>query len=138
MGVIFLISSRLLKDAAAFDATERLFGSLNYVVRKLAHVAEYAILAYFWFRSIWTRRDRFGVSVRWSVVLTVAYAITDELHQATVPMRSGAWTDVVIDGAGAILMALALIRVERTGNTVWRRRLLGQPAANGGVADERS
>ena len=41
MGVIFLLSSSLLAPHMSAEGTEGLFGSLNYVARKCAHVADY-------------------------------------------------------------------------------------------------
>lgn len=75
-------------------------------VRKSAHIAEYLFLygtmlfaLYHWDlrrnRLIWT-----------AYALTVLYACTDEFHQLFVPGCSGQFTDVLIDGSGAFLIAL--------------------------------
>ena len=109
MAMIFLISSHLLANTASFDSTGLLFGSINYVARKMAHVAEYAILAYLWFRSLWSRREGFRRAVFWSLVLSVLYAVTDEFHQSMVPERLGVWTDVLFDAAGALLACALLV-----------------------------
>ena len=37
------------------------------------------------------------------MLVAVAYAVTDEVHQLFVPGRSGRITDVLIDGAGAVV-----------------------------------
>ena len=97
MGLIFLMSSRWMAFGMSADATEAWFGVLNYVVRKLAHLGEYAILTYLWLRSIWTEPRRFGPCLAWSAVLSVCYAVTDEFHQYAVPERLGTWTDVLYD-----------------------------------------
>ena len=74
--------------------------SLTDVVRKIAHIMEYGVLAsvaYFAFR-------RFS----WAFVFSVLYAASDEIHQIFVPGRGPRVTDVLIDSFGAIL-ALSLI-----------------------------
>jgi VanZ family protein len=127
MGVIFLLSSSLLAPHTSAEGTEELFGSLNYVMRKCAHVAEYAVLAYLWFRSIRPRAGGIRSRLGWSVLLSVLYAATDELHQALIPERLGTWSDVVFDTAGALGGALALWAVWRRGRPEFRDRVLGSP-----------
>ncbi len=71
------------------------------MLRKGAHLTVYASLAIALRRGLLAH----GVDGRRAVVgawlLAVAYAVTDELHQATVPTRHGAPLDVAIDAAGA-------------------------------------
>jgi VanZ family protein len=125
MALIFLASSSLLVDSMDFEATEEVFGSLNYFARKLAHIVEYAILAYLWLRSLCTAPDRFHRCLVWSILLTVVYAVTDEVHQAFVPQRLGLWSDVVFDAVGALCMGYVLRRIYREGSAELRRRVLG-------------
>lgn len=107
------------------DATEAWFGVLNYVVRKLAHLMEYAILTYLWLRSIRTESRRFGPCLAWSAVLSVCYAVTDEIHQCVVPERLGTWTDVLYDAAGVLLMVYLLWNIRSGENAALKRRILG-------------
>lgn len=125
MGLIFLMSSRWMAFGMSADATEAWFGVLNYVVRKLAHLAEYAILTYLWLRSIRTEPRRFGPCLAWSAVLSVCYAVTDEFHQYAVPERLGTWTDVLYDAAGALLMVYLLWKIRNGKNAAFKRRILG-------------
>ena len=126
MGVIFLLSSSLLAPHASAEGTEGIFGGLNYLMRKCAHVAEYALLAFFWFRSIRPRGDGCRSRLAWSVFLSVLYAATDELHQAYIPERLGTWSDVVFDTAGALGAATVLWAVWRWGSVEIRDRVLGE------------
>ena len=128
MGVIFLLSSSLLAPHMSAEGTEEVFGSLNYLTRKCAHVAEYAVLAFLWFRSIRPRAGGIRSRLGWSVLLSVLYAVTDELHQALIPERLGTWSDVLFDAAGAVWMALALWAIWRMGNARIRNRVLGAEA----------
>ncbi len=81
------------------DAEE--IGVAHAIVRKLAHVTEYAILALLTFRAL---DDPNRTLVRiglWTLVLCAAYAASDEFHQAFVGSRTGAPADVLLDTVGA-------------------------------------
>jgi VanZ family protein len=68
----------------------------------IAHVAEFAILAVLAYRVFSTSGLR-PVAYVWgaTLLLTVGYAGTDELHQAFVPGRVPAWEDIGYDSLGA-------------------------------------
>jgi VanZ family protein len=82
-------------------------GGWDLVLRKIAHVVEYAILGALLFRATGRARVAFG--------LGVLYAMTDEFHQTFVPGRVGAAHDVVIDAAGIALGVLVYrsLRIRR-------------------------
>jgi VanZ family protein len=92
-GVIFTFSS--------IPSLSTHLGTWDYVLRKLAHATEYAILAVLLVRATG--------SYAWAFALTVAYAATDEFHQTFVRGRHGTPVDVAIDAAGA-LVGLAILR----------------------------
>jgi VanZ family protein len=69
----------------------------DFVLRKLGHAGAYATLAVAWLWALGLRRAGLALA------LTVAYAVVDELHQATVPTRHGSPLDVAIDAAGGLL-----------------------------------
>lgn len=81
--------------------------AVRWCVRKTAHLTEYAILAWLWWRAL--RRPVRHDARPWSwrvaglALLAVAlYAATDEWHQSFVPNRTGAVRDVMIDTAGGL------------------------------------
>ena len=74
-------------------------GTWDTVLRKLAHVAEFAILGGLLLRAVRSP----GVAF----VLGVLYAVTDEVHQAFVEGRHGSPVDVAIDAAGVLAGVLA-------------------------------
>ena len=80
----------------AFSATPDLSSGLkyDYPLRKAGHMAVFAVL--------WALARR-PLGDGWGLVFSVFYAMTDEYHQTFVPGRAGAWTDVLLDGAGAFL-----------------------------------
>jgi len=84
-------------------------GTWDLVLRKLAHVGEYAILGALLLRAL--GRQRLAAAF----ALGVAYAVTDEYHQTFVEGRSGTATDVAIDAAGVALGILAWRRLRRVG-----------------------
>jgi VanZ family protein len=110
MGSIYALTSLPGTDA---DTTEKAFGVLNYLVRKAAHLTEFAVLAALWYASIegglrrWRAR---AAAAAWS--LASLYGLSDEVHQAFVPNRSPSGYDVVLDSAGALL-GLLLLRLLR-------------------------
>jgi VanZ family protein len=69
----------------------------DFVLRKLAHITVFAILAYLTAGSFSSQRKPYLLIV---IVAVVSYALIDELHQASVPTRSGNARDVLIDSLG--------------------------------------
>jgi VanZ family protein len=87
-------------------------GTLDTVLRKLAHMAEYALLVFLWWRAL--RRplaERAAVAL--AVAISLVYAGTDEFHQSFVEGRHGTPVDVLIDSVGMAAVALLLLRRAR-------------------------
>ena len=78
-------------------------GTWDTILRKLAHVAEYAILGALLGRAV--RRPGAALA------LGVLYAVSDEVHQVFVEGRHGAPLDVLIDTAGVVAGLLAWQRL---------------------------
>lgn len=77
------------------------------VVRKLAHIAEYAMLG-FWLTltlRVYTRRVLSHFS--WPLLFGLAIPVCDEFLQTFVSGRSGQVSDILIDFGGVCLGALA-------------------------------
>jgi len=79
-------------------------------VRKIAHMTEYALFAL----SVYIALAIDGLTWRWTkyaaLLIVIAYACTDELHQLFISGRNGSFVDVLIDAAGgfiAILICMA-------------------------------
>jgi len=79
-------------------------GTWDLVLRKCAHVTEYAILGLLLARALQRELPAFG--------LGVLYAVSDEFHQSFVRGRHAAPLDVAIDAAG-VLIGLAAWRHAR-------------------------
>lgn len=84
-------------------------GQLNFIVRKLAHFTEYAVLTtlgyWGWVNGIGRSPQQ---SLQLALIISILFAISDEFHQRFVPGRTSLITDVLIDCLGASLAALAL------------------------------
>lgn len=83
-------------------------GILEFLIRKLAHAAEYGILGILLGTTIysskrWQKKWQFK-----TICLCALYACTDEFHQLFVPGRSGQVRDVAIDLFGAFCAVLLL------------------------------
>ena len=78
------------------------FGTLDFVLRKIAHVTEYFVLFLLNRRAFagsfgdWTARKT-GIA---AMIFSVLYAASDEFHQSFVPTRGPSVVDVGIDTAG--------------------------------------
>lgn len=103
MGVIF-----------TFSAIPGLHSTLepryDFILRKAAHAAEYAVLAWLVFRALSFHGLTKGRAVTAAVVWALLYAVSDEYHQTFVFGRHGAVRDVVIDAAGIVGSALWIIK----------------------------
>jgi VanZ family protein len=94
-GVIFALSS--------VPSLSTGLGVWDEILRKGAHLTEYAILGLLLFRAVGQEVPAF--------LLGVAYAVTDEIHQAFVRGRHSSPFDVAFDAAGValgLLIALSL------------------------------
>ena len=82
---------------------------LQFIVRKSAHFLAYAILGGLCFESLSTldklsKKKTFFIAL----LISVLYAISDEIHQYFVPGRACQFRDVMIDSCGA-LFGIAVI-----------------------------
>ena len=82
---------------------------LKEVSDKVLHAVEYGILSLLCYRAF---RWAAGPAVaRQAVVLAIVtasvYGITDEVHQAFVPLREASWQDWLADTIGAVIGAMS-------------------------------
>lgn len=126
LAVIFFLSS----PAGAMSETSRIIGPLlqfffpdmsyetrqviHGLVRKLAHLTEYAVLAFFAVRALSLSAP--GFVQRWRYVLALVFvgviASIDEVNQSFEATRTGAIIDVLIDILGGAAMILLLWRLK--------------------------
>ncbi len=102
-------SSRIIEPFVRWlipDISDEAVGTTVLVVRKGAHVTEFAIFTLLLLRAasatLWKLNAPWnGNAAKFALVVSVLFAISDEIHQSYVPGRQGAVMDVVIDSAGA-------------------------------------
>lgn len=85
---------------------------VNHVLRKTGHFIGYGILGYLWFRALsrtMTRSARMACAAL-AIACTFIVASLDEFHQSFSPGRTAAFSDVMLDTCGAVvLVAIAMI-----------------------------
>lgn len=90
------------------EITEAQLAAVHLLTRKVAHFAEYGVLAFLARRAFITstsdflRRHWFGVSL----ALVILNALIDELHQSFVPDRSASIYDSAIDVLGGLTVLM--------------------------------
>lgn len=91
---------------------EERLGSINHFIRKSAHFSEYALLSCSFMLHLLVLHKRGRQLVLPPVLLSAAYAVTDEFHQTMISGRGGMLSDVLLDtcgaAAGAIIFHLIL------------------------------
>ena len=90
----------------------RLCEQLSTPVRKCAHITEYMILhvtilfgLYQWSEDVKVNRVQW---LKYAWIMTVVYAMTDEVHQLFVQGRAGRISDVLIDSIGVTIITVLL------------------------------
>jgi len=105
------------------DLTPAGFRFAHSIIRKSAHLIEYAILGALTCRAL----TEPGAGVRRAVVVRTlaccaAYALLDEAHQALVPSRTGSGIDILVDVTGATIGTLLLASWRGPAQNVPRKR----------------
>ena len=87
------------------------WGTWDIILRKIAHITEYGILAFLIWRAIFhSVKINLSKTYAWAGALSLLYAISDEIHQSFVPTRHGSIYDILIDGLGIGLMLFLIVR----------------------------
>ena len=92
----------------AQQMTPAMIDVTDFIIRKVAHVTEYAILSLLVSRSVGIKMNS---TIRERLVpagISSLYALSDEFHQSFVPSRGATYTDVMWDTLGAIIGATIL------------------------------
>src|SRR5699024_6504703 len=80
--------------------------TLGLLVRKGAHIGEYAVLGAL---LAWALPGHSLRRATITLAIGIAYAITDEVHQLFVPGRAGQVSDVLIDTVGVVVGVAAVL-----------------------------
>ena len=82
--------------------------TLTFLIRKLAHMSEYAILALFTYYALIKIAFNKRIIFQITFLISFLYACSDEFHQLFISGRSGQFTDIIIDSTGCLIMLLFL------------------------------
>ncbi|WP_153724121.1 VanZ family protein [Heliorestis convoluta] len=85
------------------DNLDDALGKANAIVRKQAHVGVYFVLGFLTINAFRRSGIQTASSYWLAFSLSVAFAVSDEIHQLYVPGRSGEIMDVLYDSTGALL-----------------------------------
>jgi len=138
MAIIFIFSTNL----GSIDHTNSLFipiitffvpnisdrhlRMILVLIRKLGHMAEYAILSALWFLRLNQGKHRGRVRpILWAIGLSILYATTDEAHQFFVSSRTASVIDIGFDAMGAMLAPTVCNLFETKSFSVIQRKFFG-------------
>ena len=82
-------------------------GQWDFIFRKIAHLTEYAILTFLFFRAA-VKNLSSKKALSYAALFSLTYALTDEYHQLFVFGRQGSLNDIFIDSLG-VFFAVFLI-----------------------------
>ena len=110
---------RWLKPDISLEA----LASIHFMIRKLAHLTEYAILALLLLRASIRTTNIKNKPILYASVWAGCFivAVSDEFHQTFVASRSASIVDVMIDSAGATLGLLLGVVLARRRSTQLRK-----------------
>lgn len=115
LGFIFSLSAQDAEESKELSDSlvSRIIEWINLYIdgetlRKIAHMLEFTALAFSLNNAIFATWEKKNSSII-SFVLTVAVMISDEIHQIFVPGRAFQFSDLLIDGIGAIIGVIAYI-----------------------------
>ncbi|HNU96779.1 MAG TPA: VanZ family protein [Candidatus Portnoybacteria bacterium] len=96
-GVIFMLSAipNLKTDSEQ-----------DFLLRKIAHMVEFGILTWLFFRALNQEKISFRKTLIFSFIFALFYACSDEFHQLFVRNRHGSLADVGIDAMGIFIFCL--------------------------------
>ena len=83
----------------------------DFVIKKTAHVVEYAILAVLLYRAMIGSDVEKKKAIIFSMLIVSLYGFTDEFHQSFTPGREPRIRDVIIDTIGGALGVLTFCKV---------------------------
>lgn len=113
LGIMLTIFWFSNQDANVSDTQSGFFAMLLpflsvWVIRKIAHMTLYAILAFC------AACSQIKPSFKKVLLFCACYACTDEFHQLFIPGRSGEISDVCIDCLGACIGFLLFTGIKKT------------------------
>lgn len=92
----------------SLEEKDYIFSNFSYFIRKCAHFFIYSILFLFSYICFYMFFKKWYIINIGPLVISLIYAITDEIHQSFSINRGPAVKDVIIDFLGALMMLLLI------------------------------
>ena len=120
-GFTYNVLNTFFGQFRAIDKTtqDSIVEGLQFIVRKSAHFLAYEILGVLCFESLSTldklsKKKTFFIAL----LISVLYAISDEIHQYFVPGRACQFRDVMIDSCGALFGIAVIVILKKMVNKI--------------------
>ena len=81
----------------------------DFIMRKIAHITEYAVLTFLFFRAS-SKNLNYKKAISYSAFFSITFALTDEYHQLFVFGRGGNLGDVFVDSLGVFLAVFLIYK----------------------------
>lgn len=115
--VMKYIGPIIQKISITIRGSELSVSNLHFIVRKLAHMFNYFMLASLSYLSCYSIKPRKFLSSLFAIVYSTTFALVDEFFQTFVSGRSGSVRDVMIDSIGiyisVFILSILLALLER-------------------------
>jgi VanZ family protein len=137
MALIFLASAQPKMGRPAGPTTSVYFsgampifaGGWETLIKKGAHVLSYGLLAVLLLRALRLSGKPSHDALAMALLITLSFAITDELHQSFVAGRSSSVRDIGLDYLGATTATLLALQIAACRKYVARRKLMAHRMA---------
>ncbi|MBQ3133439.1 MAG: VanZ family protein [Clostridia bacterium] len=90
-------------DQLSVAEQQQLIENWHDIIRKIAHLTEYAVLGVLLTVSLVLSRVKLCLSAIWAAGVSLLYAASDEIHQMFIESRGPGIVDVGIDFVGALI-----------------------------------
>lgn len=100
-------------NAQSEEMRSAYISGIQFPIRKAAHMTEYAVFTLCVLFALYVWRLQSAPLYCAGLLITLAYAASDEFHQLFIPGRSGQFSDVMIDTAGGLAAILIIIAINR-------------------------
>lgn len=132
MAVIFMFSAQtgevshkqsgfltdIVRRLIPFELSESEMDTVTFIIRKLAHFTEYAILGALYFETVYylvmykkLMKKLYYKTVLLATALCMMYAVSDEFHQYFTDGRSPSVRDVIIDTLGGFAGSMLVMLI---------------------------
>ena len=104
--LLIKICEIIKRDKLSIEEQEKIISKFGKPIRKMAHMFSYFILSILSFLLIYRFYKLEPITIVYTLIFCIIYAITDEIHQYFIPDRVASILDIIIDTCGAIIFLI--------------------------------